>query len=167
MVSRRRCKRGSLLAVVLKQLDQNAMRSLGVHKGHSAMSASTRRLVNQRHLVGFETIQCCLNVLHLDTDMMDALAALIQELGNARVVTGVLHQLNIALANRQEGDLYLLVRDPPNLLQRKSQCLLIDFQGFLDVVHHNSDMINLPRFPPRACVCGPAGDRDTISTAKH
>jgi hypothetical protein len=55
--------------------------ALGMDERNRAMGPSAWRLVDERHAVVFEFGQGGFDVVHLDADMVNALAALFQELG--------------------------------------------------------------------------------------
>ena len=96
-------------------------------------------------------VKSCLNVRHLNADMMDAFAPLFQELGDAGVVGRGLHQFDVALADGQKGDLDLLVWDRHDITQRQAKRRLIDLQCFLDVAHDDADMVDFHGPPSHHC----------------
>ena len=89
------------------------------------MGSRAGHLVDQLHVVRPEPVQRRLYVFYLDADVVDALSALLEELGDARPPGGGLDQFDVALLHRQKRDLHLLVGHVCNFLQGETQGLLI------------------------------------------
>ena len=79
------------------------MRCLGVNEGYPGPARTVaRRLVDQLDTLGFQLRESCFNVVDSDRDVMQALAVLLDELGDRAVGTGSLQQLDLRATHRQE-----------------------------------------------------------------
>src|SRR5690349_18604950 len=104
------------------------------------------------------------DVGYFQADMVQALAAFLQEFCEAGVGGEGLDQFNFAATratHRQKGDAHLLGRHLFYLARRDAQKVTIEEQGLLDVTHYDSNMVDalrhrFLRFPERALMdCGP------------
>jgi len=84
----------------LAQLKENAVRCFGMNKRYPGPARTiARHLVDQLDALGFQLCQSRLDVVDSNCDMMQALAALLDKLGNRAVRAGRFQQLDLCFAN--------------------------------------------------------------------
>src|ERR1035437_6739145 len=88
----------------LDQLDQNAMAALRVDESHRALSTLAWGRVDENQVQRGELVERCLDVWHLEADVVEALALGCEEASGAGRVVGRLDQLDLGVAHRQEAD---------------------------------------------------------------
>src|SRR5512139_2778411 len=125
----------------LAQLEQHAAGGTGVHEGDlRAARGVAGLLVNEPHAQGLELRQGRLEVVDSQRHVLDAFAVLVDVLGYEAVRRRGLEQLDLGLADGEEGHAHFLLGhlfDTHGLQPHR----FIDLQGFGDAFHCDSDVI--------------------------
>src|SRR5207244_8821108 len=88
---------------LLAQLDQHAVPGSGMEKGDAAATcARHRRVVDEAKPLRLKPRQMLFEVVHAETEVMDPLAALFDELRHPRLRSGRLEQLEVGTAGGEE-----------------------------------------------------------------
>src|SRR5947207_15686600 len=99
-----------------------------MEKRHSAsMRARYRRLVDQPESLLLQTREMRLDVRDPEADVMDAFAALLDELRHRRIGRQRLEQLEVRVADIDERGLHALRRDVLDAVDFQSECF-VDFR---------------------------------------
>src|SRR5438270_358858 len=148
----------------------------------AAMRSRHRRLVDEAIAVLLEARQMGLDVVDAETEVVDALAALLDVLGDGRIGVARLEELEIGVADGEEGGADFLRLDGLDVLDRQAE-VEVDFFRGVNRLHRDADVVEL-RHTPRVsapqmclcnCVCSRAGTRsasihsasDFISISPH
>lgn len=108
----------------------------------AASSPPARGLINQPKAARFQLMQGGLNILHLETEVMNSLPAFFQKLCDRRERIGGLQKLDAAFAHRMKGDRHALVGYRFLSVERQTQCVAIDGLRLLQRIHGNPNMTN-------------------------
>ena len=78
---------------------------------HEVLGAGAGGLVDEAHFLGGQLVEGFVGVGYREGDVVDALAAVLDELRDGALRTCRLQELDLGLAHLEEGGLYLLVGD--------------------------------------------------------
>src|SRR5687768_10397601 len=91
---------------LLAQFNEHAVSRRGMQEGHAAAVRSRHRgLVRQPVALRFQTLQVLLDVVDAEAEVVDPFAALLDELRDRGVGRGGLEQLEVRVADGEEGRL--------------------------------------------------------------
>src|SRR5437660_10013469 len=110
-----------------------------------SMDAWPRLPVNQLHSILAETLQLGTYVVHQDADVMETLSVTFETPGYARRRIDGCDQLQLCVAQGQEGNLYLLVLDRDALSGNDSEQTAITLERFVYILHGDCSVINAKR----------------------
>jgi len=114
-----------------------------MHK-HVKMSAGARpRLIQQPRAAGFETRNGNCKIGYFDGDVMQTLAALVDELGDYRIRFSSLEQLDARFARWQHGDRHLFLFNPFTMSGRKAELRLVKYKRGVQRSYGDTEVINL------------------------
>jgi hypothetical protein len=125
------------------QLDENAMARTGMNERDGTLGAPPRHPVDELQSIGRQSIQFGGNVVHLETDMVEALPARLQEARDARARVRGLDELDIRLADWKKGDPNSVIRDGQQDVQREAQLVTIDVERGIKVTHDDRNVMDL------------------------
>lgn len=111
-----------------------------------AFSAWARLLVDQLHTFRCGFVKGGLYIGRSKGDVMDAFAALLDELGDGALRAGRLQKLDLRLAKLEEGGLNLLVFHNLDVVTLSAQYFFVVRQLFLDALHGDAEMFDVGNF---------------------
>jgi hypothetical protein len=129
---------------VLNQFDQHAQRGLGVNKGDlGVVQARARLLVDQLHALAAQMLERRLDVVDAVGDMVGALAALAQKLGEGRLIRGRRDQLDQRLAHLRDRDAHMAIAQLGVFPFLYAEGASIKGDSFLKIVDRDTDVVDL------------------------
>lgn len=129
------------------KLGQHAASRFRVHECDiQAFGAAARGLVDQSDSFGLGLIQAGLHIRRGKGDVMDALAPLLDELGDSAVFARRLQQLDFCLPDLEESRLYFLVGDFLDVVALQPQYLFVIRKACVNALDGNSQMFNVCKF---------------------
>ena len=108
-----------------------------------AVCTRHRLLVDQLHPLLLQLCQGLLDVRHLQGDVVDPLAAILEELRDRGVILGGLEKLETRFTHREKCHPHLLRLHLVGRRDFESDPVLENGQGFLHVLHSDSDVADL------------------------
>src|SRR5688500_15014035 len=128
------------------ELDQHAVTRRGMQeRGPAAVRPRHRRFVDEPVALRLQGLEVFFDVVDSEADVMNALAALLDELRDRGVGAGWLEELQVRVADGEEGRLYLLRLDGLDVLDAQSQRLVDACR--IERFHGDSDVIELGHSP--------------------
>ncbi len=127
----------------MNELHEHAVDGVGVNEGDLAREAIAGLLINQLDVLGLEVSQRSANIINLQTDVMQAFAALLKEARDAGVRHDGLEQLQETVANVEQGGLYALVFHDTLLYEAHAKRVAKDRVGFVDALDDDSRVVNV------------------------
>src|ERR1043165_5327639 len=125
----------------LTQFNEHAIAGRRMEKGHAAaVRARHRRLVDEAVAALFQPSQVLLDVVDAQANVVDALAAFFDVLGDGRVGAGRLEELEVRIADGQERGADLLHLDGFDVLDTQAE-VFIDFLRRVERLHGDSDVV--------------------------
>src|SRR5660398_52960 len=157
-LSRNRCYAYSLppLYLPLSRLDhlrQYSQRALGVDEGNLLASRTdARKFIYQPEAGVTRRLESFFNIRNGVCHVMDSGAVSLQELSNWRIIPSRTQEFQCTLSDPQRYRCHPLVVQSFPVGHLKAQTLTIDADPFLQVLNHDTQMINLlqHRYPLRA-----------------
>src|SRR5262245_7605987 len=105
----------------LPKFGQDAARALGMNECNAgAARAGARGFVDERSAALLELVESRRKVVDLDADVVEALAALLDELGDTAVLASRADELDASHALAEDGDADLLLRHLFDMRQREA-----------------------------------------------
>ena len=120
--------------------------ALGCMKPIMPDSPSRGRGVNEPDSALSQRVEAFLEVLHLEADVVDALAPALDESGHAAVRVGGLDELKLRAADADEGGADGLVFYVLHLGLAGAEHVAVEGEGILDVVDGDADVVYVSRF---------------------
>src|SRR6185436_2536089 len=122
----------------------------------ASMRARHRRLVDQAIPFRFQSREMRLDVVDAEADVMDPFAAFLDELRDRRVGAGRLEELEVGVADGEEGRFHFLRLDRFGVLDRQAEGL-VDLRR-VERLHRDADVIELGHQTPvtsgpQMCLC--------------
>ena len=87
-------------------------------------------------------MQLGVDIVGLETQMVQPAALVVQELGHPGIRADRLKQLDLALADGQQGGFDALVFDRCHFAQRQAQDITIKRVGVFEIADDNADVVN-------------------------
>ena len=113
--------------------------------GHP-LGALARGLVDQADALGLGVGELLLDVLASEGHVVAADAAVLDELGDGRLLGGRLQQLDLGLAQQEESRAHLLVGDLLDGVTLQTQHALPVGNGFIQALHSDAEMLDMRNF---------------------
>ena len=145
----RRSAAESLLFFVLflAEFGRNALGRLRVREGdRQSFGALARGLVEQADALRFGISQLLLDILAGQRHVVDADAAVLDVLGDGRVLRSGFQQLDLGLAEHEEGRADLLVGNLLDGIAFQAQYVLPVGNGFIQALHCDAKMLDMRNF---------------------
>lgn len=108
----------------------------------AATGADARILIYQTHSSRSESLHLRVQILHLETNVMEPFSPPGDEPGDGRILRSGLEQLDAAFTYWNHRNPSPLLRNLFDLPGPESQCLRIDLQRLFQRAHRDCDMIN-------------------------
>ena len=125
------------------EFHEHAVDGAGVNEGDLAREAIAGLLINQLDVLGLEVGQRSVDVVYLQTDVMEAFAALLKEARDAGVRHDGLEQLQEAVANVEQSGFYALVFHHSLLYKAHAERVAKDRAGFFEALDDDSGVVNV------------------------
>jgi hypothetical protein len=116
-----------------------------VEKDGTSFGGNAWLLIQDGGTFGLHIGKCGVDIIYFQADMVEAFAALFQELCQAGVRIGWLNQFDFAAAGstqREKGDAYLLRGHYFDLTRHNAQCVPVKGEGLFDVANDDGNMVN-------------------------
>ncbi len=108
-----------------------------------AFGALARGLVDQLHAAGGQLVQIGLQARCAESDVLDALTLLLDELADRAFRIGRLEQLDLRLADLEERRANLLLLDLLDGIALHAQLLFPERDGFVKALDGDADVFNV------------------------
>ena len=125
------------------EFHEHAVDGAGVNEGDLARKTIAGLLINQLDVLGLEVGQRSVDVVNLQTDVMEAFTALFKEARNAGVRRDGLEQLQEAVTNVEQGGFYALVFHNTLLYETHAESVAKDYVGFFEAFDDDSGVVNV------------------------
>src|SRR5262245_18103550 len=125
-----------------RELDQHAARPLRMKEADHAGEPRPRRLVDQRQPGAPRALELRADVRGLEADVMEALAAALEELRHAARGVDRLEELDLAPPDREERRAHALVADGRLLRYPEPQRVLPEGEPVLEAANDEPDVVN-------------------------
>src|SRR3990167_9088048 len=102
------------------------------------------------HAGGRECLQVAVELLDLQRDVVNALAALRDELGDDGILRRGFEQLQARLAERQQGHAHLLAGKGLEAGDAQAEGVAVELQRLVERAHGDADVLELHPFTPAA-----------------
>jgi hypothetical protein len=124
------------------ELDQHARARPWMQERDLAREARARCFIEELDPPLLERLQLAGHVGRLEAQVMQALAALVEEPAHARRWRQRLQQLDLRIARCQQGRAHTLVGKLGFLQQRQAEHVTIEPVRLLEAPHHDADVMN-------------------------